>query len=174
MAIYRLGEAVPTIAPDAYIAPSGVLIGRVQIAAKASVWFGAVLRGDNEPISVGANSNVQDGAVLHTDPGFPLNIGAGVTVGHQAMLHGCEIGDGSLVGIQAVVLNGAKIGPQCLIAAGAIVTANKAFPGRTLILGTPAKAVRELTDEEIATLELNAQSYVERGELFRNQLAIVG
>lgn len=173
MTIYRLGEAVPAIAPDAYVAPSAALIGRVQLDAQASVWFGAVLRGDNELISIGRGSNVQDGAVLHTDPGFPLRVGAGVTVGHQAMLHSCEIGDGSLVGMQAIVLNGAKIGRQCLIGAGAMVTANKTFPDRTLILGSPARAVRQLTEEDLALLERSAQIYVQRGESFRTQLAVV-
>jgi len=145
----------------------------VQLASKASVWFGAVLRGDNELIAIGPSSNVQDGAVLHTDPGFPLSVGAGVTIGHQAMLHGCEIGDGSLVGIQAIVLNGAKIGRQCLIGAGAMVTENKTFPDRTLILGSPAKGVRELTEDEIALLERSAQSYVRRGNVYRTQLNVI-
>lgn len=173
MTIYRLGEAAPIVAPDAYVAPGATLIGSVQLAERVSVWFGAVLRADNEPISIAADSNVQDGAVLHTDPGFSLTVGAGVSVGHQAMLHGCEIGDGSLVGIQAIVMNGARIGRQCLIGAGAIVTAGKIFPDRALILGAPAKVLRSLTDEEIADLERNAQSYVCRGELYRTRLEVI-
>ena len=173
MAIYRLGEATPVVAADAYVAPGATLIGKVHLAEKATVWFGAVLRGDNEPITIAANSNVQENAVLHTDPGFPLIVGIGVTIGHQAMLHGCEIGDGSLVGIQAVVLNGARIGRHCLIGAGAIVTAHKTFPDRTLILGAPAKAVRELTEDEVANLKHAAQVYVSRGAVYREQLTVV-
>jgi len=138
------------------------------------VWSGAVLRGDNEPIRIGAASNIQEGAVLHADPGFALDIGANVTVGHQAMLHGCTIGEGSLIGIQAVVLNGAVIGPHSLVGAGAIVTERKRFPARSLIIGAPAKVMRELTDEEVANLIESAASYARRAKLFQHELERIG
>jgi carbonic anhydrase/acetyltransferase-like protein (isoleucine patch superfamily) len=170
MPIYRLGDDAPAIPASAFVAPEATLIGKVSLGENASVWFGAVLRGDNEPIRIGNASNVQEGAVLHTDPGFPLELGARVTVGHQAMLHGCSVGEGSLIGIQAVVLNGAVIGRHCLVGAGAIVTEGKQFPDRTLILGAPAKVVRELTDADVARLESIATGYVQRCERFRNEL----
>jgi carbonic anhydrase/acetyltransferase-like protein (isoleucine patch superfamily) len=171
MSIYRLGEHSPQIHPDAYVAESATVIGRVSLAARASVWFGAVIRGDNEPIRIGAESNVQDGAVLHTDPGFPMVIEDGVSIGHQAMLHGCTIGAGSLIGIQAVVLNGAVIGRECLVGAGAVVTERKTFPDRSLIVGAPAKVLRTLTDEDVARLlSKSAASYSERIERYRDNL----
>ena len=170
MTVYAIASHKPQIDESAYIAPTAVVIGRVSLAAGASVWFNAVLRGDNEPIDIGEQSNVQEGAVLHVDPGFPIHIGRGVTVGHQAMLHGCTIGDGTLVGIQAVVLNGARIGRNCIVGAGALVTEGKVFPDNTLIVGAPAKAVRELTSEDIAKLAGNAQDYAERAMLYRREL----
>jgi carbonic anhydrase/acetyltransferase-like protein (isoleucine patch superfamily) len=173
MTIYRLGDAVPAIAAAAYVAPNATVIGNVALADRTSVWFGAVLRADNEPITIGAASNVQENAVLHTDPGFPLRIGERVTIGHQAMLHGCTIGDGSLIGVQAVVLNGAVIGKQCLVGAGAIVTERKVFPDRSLILGAPAKLVRALTDEDLARLDEGADDYIRKGVLYRNDLQAV-
>ena len=145
--MYKLGNVAPTIAMSAYVAPNASIIGSAVLADHSSVWFGATLRGDNETISIGVNSNVQDGAVLHTDPGFPLIVGANASVGHQAMLHGCTVGEGSLIGIQAVVLNAAVIGRSCLVGAGAVITERKVFADGTLILGAPAKAVRELTAE---------------------------
>jgi carbonic anhydrase/acetyltransferase-like protein (isoleucine patch superfamily) len=163
MTIYRLGDAAPAIPASAYVAPSASLIGKVTLGESASVWFGAVLRADNEPITLGSGSNVQENAVLHTDPGFPLVVGDRVTIGHQAMLHGCTVGDGSLIGVQAVVLNGAVIGKQCLVGAGAIVTERKVFPDRSLILGAPAKLVRTLTDEDLARLDEGADDYVLKG-----------
>ncbi|MBX9901521.1 MAG: gamma carbonic anhydrase family protein, partial [Burkholderiaceae bacterium] len=144
MAIYQLNEFAPEIDASAYITDSANLIGKVKIGANVSIWFDVTIRGDNELISVGENSNVQEGCILHTDPGYPLNIEANVTVGHQAMLHGCTIGEGSLIGIQAVILNGAKIGKNCLVGAGALVTEGKQFPDNSLIIGSPAKAVRQL------------------------------
>lgn len=147
MAIYQLGDDVPRIATTAWVADSATVIGRVHLLDEASVWYGAVLRGDNEAITLGARSNVQEGCVLHTDPGCPLVIGAGVTVGHQAMLHGCTIGDDTLIGIQAVVLNRARIGKGCLVGAGAVVTEDKDFPDHSLILGAPAKVVRTVSPE---------------------------
>ena len=174
MALYRLGAEAPRVAASAYVAAEATLIGHVVLGERASVWPGAVVRGDNETIRIGEASNVQDGAVLHADPGFPLDIGAGVTVGHQAMLHGCTIGEGSLVGIQAVVLNGAVIGKHCLIGAGAIVTEGKTFADRSLILGAPARVARQLGEEDLARMAQAAASYVERSALFRGELVRVG
>ncbi|MDQ5898802.1 MAG: hypothetical protein QG612_2888 [Pseudomonadota bacterium] len=159
MSRYRLGPHAPCIAEEAFIAPGTHLIGQVTIGAGSSVWFGAVLRGDNAPIVLGARCNVQEGAVLHADPGFALQVGDEVTIGHQAMLHGCRIGTGTLVGIQAVVLNGAVIGEECLIGAGALVPEGRTFPPRSLILGTPAKVVRPLTEAEVAGLRQSATTY---------------
>src|ERR1700716_558398 len=159
MALYKLGDVSPTIAMSAYVAPNASIIGKVMLADDSSVWFGATLRGDHEIISIGAHSNVQDGAVLHTDPGLPLMVGAHVSVGHQAMLHGCALGDGSLIGIQAVVLNAAVIGRGCLVGAGAVVTDRKVFADGTVILGPPAKVVRELTPEERDNLVKVAEIY---------------
>jgi carbonic anhydrase/acetyltransferase-like protein (isoleucine patch superfamily) len=170
MALYKLGDVSPTIAASAYVAPSASIIGKVVLGEHSSVWFGATLRGDNETIGIGANSNVQDGAVLHTDPGFPLMVGAQASVGHQAMLHGCTIGEGSLIGIQAVVLNAAVIGRGCLVGAGAVVTERKVFADGTLILGAPAKVVRELTAEERETLLGVAANYAARGAYYRSHL----
>jgi carbonic anhydrase/acetyltransferase-like protein (isoleucine patch superfamily) len=172
MAIYRLGESAPTIAASAYVAPTATLIGKVILGEHASVWFGATLRGDNEPITIGMNSNVQENTVMHTDMGYPLTVGANVTIGHQAMLHGCSIGDGALIGIQAVVLNGAVIGKHCLVGAGAIVTERKQFPERSLILGAPAKVIRQLSDEEIAGVLHGAEHYVRRGAQYRRELEL--
>lgn len=170
MTRYRLGDKTPNIDDSAYVAVESTIIGDVHLGANTSVWAGAVLRGDNEPIVVGEGSNVQEGSVMHTDPGCPLTLGRNVTVGHQAMLHGCTVGDGSLIGIQAVVLNRAVIGRESLVGAGAIVTEGKVFPDRSLILGAPAKVVRTLTDEDVANLRRNAQTYVERRGLFKAQL----
>lgn len=173
MAVYRLGEAQPSIADSAWVADSAQVIGDVALADNASVWFGAVLRGDNTRLQVGARTNIQEGAVLHSDVGSPLTLGDGVTVGHQAMLHGCTVGDGSLIGIQAIVLNGARIGRSCLVAAGAVVTEGKEFPDGMLILGAPAKAVRPLTPEQIDGLARSAAGYVDKAQRFRTELVRV-
>lgn len=173
MALYRLGDVSPTVAPSAYVAPSASVIGNVVLAERCSVWFGATLRGDNETISIGAGGNVQDGAVMHTDPGFPLTLGAHVSVGHQAMLHGCTVGEGSLIGIQAVVLNAAVIGRSCLVGAGAVITERKVFADGTLILGAPAKVVRDLTAEERENLLKIAANYAVRGAYYRNNLQLL-
>ena len=170
MAVYRLGEMAPKIPPSAYVADEATVIGNVTMGEKVSVWPGAVIRGDNEPIQIGVASNVQDNAVLHTDPGYSLVIGANVTIGHQAMLHGCKVGDGALIGIQAVVLNGAVIGKDCLIGAGAVVTEGKHFPDRSLILGAPAKVVRELSDDAIIKMHTGVRGYVKRGEMYKAKL----
>jgi carbonic anhydrase/acetyltransferase-like protein (isoleucine patch superfamily) len=173
MALYKLGEVSPTLAASAYVAPSASVIGNAVLAERSSVWFGATLRGDNETISIGADSNVQDGAVMHTDPGFPLTLAAHVSVGHQAMLHGCTVGEGSLIGIQAVVLNAAVIGKGCLVGAGAVITERKIFADGTLILGAPAKAVRELSAEERENLLKIAANYAARGAYYRDHLQLL-
>jgi len=170
MAIYKISEFTPQIDDSAYIADSADIIGKVRIAEHASVWFNVTLRGDNELISIGERSNLQESVVIHTDMGYPLTIGRNVTVGHQAMLHGCTIQDGALIGIQAVILNGAVIGKNCLVGAGALVTEGKHFPDNSLIIGSPAKVARSLTDDEIALLSKIAESYVQRAQLFKTEL----
>jgi carbonic anhydrase/acetyltransferase-like protein (isoleucine patch superfamily) len=160
MPCYRLEGHAPDIDASALVLKEAVLIGRVQLEREVSVWPGAVLRGDNEPITVGEGSNLQDGCVIHTDPGYPVSVGRQTTVGHLAMLHGCRIGDGVLVGMQATVLNGAEIGDHSIIGAGSLVTANKRFPPRSLIVGAPAKVLREMTDEEVQGVLDNSYSYV--------------
>ena len=170
MPVYALGPHRPIVDPTATVTETAVVIGKVELHANSSVWFGATLRGDNEPIVIGKGSNVQEGAVLHTDPGSPLHVGENVTVGHQAMLHGCTIGAGSLIGIQAVVLNDAVIGRDCLIGACALVTSGSMIPDRSMVLGSPAKVVRTLTDEEIANMHKGIQTYVDRAAMFRREL----
>jgi len=162
MPIYSLGDARPTLPAEGeyWIAPNATLIGRVTLKRNASVWFGAVLRGDNEPIVVGEGSNVQDGAVLHTDAGAPLVIGTGVTIGHQAMLHGCAIGDGSLIGIGAVVLNGARVGRNCLIGAKALIAEGKEIPDNSLVVGAPGRVLRQLSEAQVAMMAESAAHYV--------------
>jgi carbonic anhydrase/acetyltransferase-like protein (isoleucine patch superfamily) len=174
MAVYALNDTVPQLHETAWVADSATVIGNVRLDAEASVWYGAVVRGDNELITVGRGSNVQDGSVLHTDHGFPLTLGEGVTVGHQVTLHGCIIGDGSLVGIQAVVLNGARIGRNCLVGAGALVTEGKEFPDNSLIMGSPAKVVRELTPEQTQRLRQSAQNYIANAARHRDGLRRIG
>ncbi|MEN3364992.1 MAG: hypothetical protein V7606_2266 [Burkholderiales bacterium] len=174
MAIYQLGERTPDIDPSAYVTDSANVIGNVRIEAYASIWFEVTLRGDNELITVGENSNLQEGCVLHTDPGYPLTIGKNVSVGHQAMLHGCIIGEGSLIGIQSVILNGAKIGRNCLVGAGALITEGKEFPDNSLIIGAPAKVARTLSEEDIARLRGNADNYVKRGQFYKQNLKRIG
>jgi carbonic anhydrase/acetyltransferase-like protein (isoleucine patch superfamily) len=174
MTIYQIGDYAPEIDASAYIADDANLIGKVTVEANASVWFGVTIRGDNERITIGANSNVQESSVLHTDIGYPMTIGQNVTIGHQAMLHGCSVGDGALIGIQAIILNGAVIGKGCLVGAGALVTEGKQFPDNMLIIGSPAKAVRALTEQEMVNLKANAANYVQRGQLFKTQLKKIG
>lgn len=173
MPIYSLGDKHPRCAADTWVADNATLLGSVILESGASVFFGAVIRGDNDLITIGAGSNVQDNAVLHTDAGIPLTLGKSVTVGHQAMLHGCSVGDGSLIGIGAIILNRASIGKHSLVAAGAMVPEGKSYPDRSLILGTPAKVVRTLSDEEVAQLLLGAAQYVERWKLYAAQLRSV-
>ena len=152
MPVYAYGERLPSIHPTAFVAPGARLVGDVELDARASVWFNAVLRGDSDSVRVGEGSNVQDGAILHTDEGSPCLVGVGCTVGHRAIVHGCRIGDGTLIGMGAIVLSNAVIGARSLVAAGALVAQGKEFPERSLIVGTPAKVVRELTDEDLARL----------------------
>ena len=170
MAIYRLGDRVPSIHPSAYVHESAVIIGAVTLGEHSSVWPGAVLRADNAPISVGARTNIQDNCVLHTDPGMPICIGDGVSVGHQAMLHGCTIGDGALIGIQAIVLNASVIGARSLLGAGALLTERKNLAEGSMAVGAPARVLRLLEPHELAGLVEVAQSYVERAALFQAEL----
>lgn len=174
MAIYQLDLLTPRIAASAWVADSAEVIGDVELADDASVWFGAVLRGDNEPLRIGKGSNVQDGGLLHADPGFPLTLGENVSVGHGAMLHGCSVGDGSLIGVHAVVLNGAKIGRNCLVGAGALVTEGKEFPDGSMIIGVPARVARELSPEQRAGLLRTARHYVANTRRYRAGLNRIG
>lgn len=173
MTVYALGDSKPMLAPSSWIAPGAHVIGGVSLGADASVWFGAVVRGDNDPIVIGAGSNVQDGAVLHSDPGVPLLIGDGVTIGHLAMVHSCTIGDHSLVGIGAIILAGARIGRECLIGAGALVTGSAAIPDGAMAIGRPAKVARMLTDEEVETLHRSAASYCAKARRFGQDLRAI-
>lgn len=172
MAIYTLGDKSPNLPPpdEYWIAPDARVIGDVTLRSGASIWWGAVLRGDNDPIVIGEDSNIQDGSVLHTDPGEPLIVGRRVTVGHMAMLHGCEIGDNSLIGIGAVVLGRARIGKNCLIGAGALITEGKVIPDGSLVMGQPGKVIRMLEAGQIAALEASAQHYVQNWKRYVRDL----
>ena len=174
MADYELDGTQPRVADSAWVADSAQVMGNVVLGEDSSVWFGTVIRGDTETITVGRGSNIQDASVLHADIGKPLTIGENVTVGHQVMLHGCTIGDESLIGIGAIVLNGAKIGRHCLVGAGALVTEGKEFPDGSMIIGSPAKAVRQLTPEQIEGLKLSAQHYMDNARRFRAGLKKLG
>ena len=174
MPLYAIGDLVPTLGTGAWAAPSADLIGDVRMGPRASVWFGAVVRADNTPIMIGEESNIQDGAVGHSDPGAPLTIGARVTVGHQAILHGCTVGDGALIGMGARILNGVVIGEKCLVGAGALVTEGKSFEPRMLIVGSPARVLRALTEQEIALLELSAAHYAEKAAHYAKTVRLHG
>ncbi len=169
MPLYELGGVAPQVPGDGsvWIAPGAALIGRITLASGVSVWFNAVLRGDNEPITIGRDTNVQDGCVFHTDPGFPLTIGADVTVGHKAILHGCTVGAGCLIGMGAIVMNGARIGASCLLAAGALVTEGKEIPERSLVMGQPAKVVRTLDDPTVRLIREASVRYRARRDQYR-------
>lgn len=169
MALYSLDEkrVITPASGRFWVAENAVVLGNVTLEEDASVWFNVVIRGDNEPIVIGARSNIQDGVVMHTDPGFPLKIGTDVTIGHMAMLHGCEIGDGALIGIGAIILNGAKIGAGTLVGAGALVGEGKEIPPKSLVLGSPGKVVRELRDEDVARMKNGAAHYVRNSARFR-------
>lgn len=170
MALWKLDGISPDVAADAWVAPSADLVGRVRLKAEASVWFGAVLRGDNEWIEIGERSNIQDMSVLHTDMGYPLTIGPDCTIGHKVTLHGCTIGAGTLIGMGATILNGAKIGDGCLVGAGALVTEGKEFPDGSLIVGVPAKAIRSLDEAALARLKKSADGYVRNARRFADGL----
>ena len=168
--LYRLGDLEPKLAADAWAAPSADLIGDVRLGERASIWFGAVVRADNTPILIGEESNLQDGAVGHSDPGAPLTIGARVTIGHQAIVHGCTISDDCLIGMGARILNGAMLGPECLVGAGALITEGRTFDGGSLIVGVPARIVRPLTDGEKAALRISAAHYAEKAARYAEGL----
>ena len=165
--IYNFNNISPKIDKDSWFAPNSVLIGNVTLKKDANVWFNATLRGDVEPITIGEGSNIQDGSVIHTDPGCPTIVGNGVTVGHMVMLHGCEIADDCLIGIGSTILNKTKIGKNCIIGANALVTENKVIPERSLVLGSPGKVVRQVTDEEIEHIKENARDYVENFKKYK-------
>jgi len=173
MAVHQLDERTPQIDPSAWVADSAQVMGSVHLQAHTSVWFGATLRGDTEPITIGEGSNIQDGSVLHADYGQPLTVGKNVTVGHMVVLHGCTIGDESLIGIGAVVLNGAKIGRHCLVGAGSLVTEGKEFPDGSMIMGSPAKVVRQLSPEQIEGLRESARRYIENAQRYKTGLKTI-
>lgn len=172
MTLYRIDDTAPTLAAGAWAAPSSDLIGDVRLGEGASVWFGAVIRADNTPIIIGAESNLQDGAIGHSDPGFPLTVGARVTVGHQAILHGCTIEDDVLIGMGAKILNGAVIASDCLVGAGALVTEGKRFERGMLVVGAPARAIRPLTDKEKEAVRISAAHYSEKAARYATLLTI--
>jgi carbonic anhydrase/acetyltransferase-like protein (isoleucine patch superfamily) len=167
MALYELDGIAPRLGANAWVADSAQVMGNVSLGADTSVWFGTVIRGDTESITIGRGSNIQDGSAMHADIGMPIVLGENVTVGHKVMLHGCTIGDDTLIGIGAIVLNGARIGKNCLVGAGALVTEGKEFPDGSMIIGSPAKAVRPLTPEQIASVRQSARHYVENARRFQ-------
>ena len=165
--IYELEKHVPNIDPECWVAPNAIIIGKVQLKKNSNIWFNSVLRGDVDQITIGENTNIQDGSIIHTDPGCPTIVGNGVTVGHMVMLHGCEIADDCLIGIGSTILNKTKIGKNCIIGANALVTENKVIPERSLVLGSPGKIVRQVTDEEIEHIKENARVYVENFKKYK-------
>lgn len=170
MPIYKLGNHTPQIDPQCWIAPNATVIGQVRLARNVSIWWNSTLRGDKDLISIGENSNIQDGSVLHTDPGIHLTVGRNVTVGHMVMLHGCTVGDGALIGIGSILLNRSVIGKHSLVGANSLIPEGKVFPERVLIVGSPGKVVRELTDEEVAGLPGSAERYVENWQRYQEDL----
>jgi carbonic anhydrase/acetyltransferase-like protein (isoleucine patch superfamily) len=174
--VYALGDVAPVLPPEGqyWIAPSAQVMGRVVLKRDVSIWWGAILRGDNDPITVGERSNVQDGSVLHTDEGVPLDIGADVTIGHMVMLHGCSIGDGTLIGIGSIVLNGARIGKNCLVGANTLITEGKEFPDNSMIVGSPGRVLRELSPEQAAMLSHGAAHYVANWKRYARDLRAIG
>jgi carbonic anhydrase/acetyltransferase-like protein (isoleucine patch superfamily) len=170
MPIYALFDRVPQFGAGSWIADNATVIGSVHAGANVSIWYGAVIRGDNDPITIGDNTNVQDGSVLHTDDGVPLTIGSDVTIGHMVMLHGCTIGDGALIGINAVVLNHAVVGKHCIIGANALIPEGKVIPDRSLVVGSPGRIIRTLTDAEIEAIKANAQTYIAHAREYREGL----
>ena len=172
MTVYSLGATGPQLPPEGeyWIAPNAAVMGNVIMRRNSSIWWGAIVRGDNDPIDIGENTNVQDGSVLHTDAGSPLTIGANVTIGHMVMLHGCTIGDGSLIGIGSIILNGARIGKNCLIGAGALITEGKEIPDNSMVMGAPGKVVREIGEQHAVVLQASALHYVENWKRYRAEL----
>jgi carbonic anhydrase/acetyltransferase-like protein (isoleucine patch superfamily) len=170
MPIRPLGDRRPRIDPTAYVADGAQLIGDVSLGPESSVWFNAVLRGDTERITIGAGSNVQDGAVVHADPGFPCTVGAGVVTGHGAILHGCQIEDNCLIGMGAIILNGARVGTGSIVAAGALIPEGKEFPARSLLMGVPARVIRELSEEDMRQIAADVRHYQERARIYRDNL----
>jgi carbonic anhydrase/acetyltransferase-like protein (isoleucine patch superfamily) len=172
MAVYNLGGVAPDLPAEGeyWIAPTAAVIGHVILKTNASVWFGATIRGDNEPVVIGENTNVQDGSVLHTDAGSPLTLGRNVTVGHMVMLHGCEVGDNSLIGIGSIILNGAKIGRNCLIGANCLITEGKEIPDGSLVMGAPGKVIREVSESQVRVLQGSALGYVQNWKRYRQGL----
>ena len=169
--LYALADRRIAVKGDAFIAPDATLIGSITLENNASIWFGVVIRADNEPVVIGENSNIQDGCVIHVDPGYPATVGANVTVGHKVMLHGCTVGEGSLIGINSVVMNGARIGESCIIGANSLITEGKTIPPRSLVMGSPGKVVRKLNDSEVANLLEAAQVYVRKINLYNESLS---
>ena len=165
--IYDFEKNVPNVHPDAWVAPNSTIIGKVKLEKNSSIWFNAVLRGDIELITIGENSNIQDGSVLHTDPGYPLSVGKGVTVGHMVMLHGCQISNDSLIGIGSIILNNAKIGKNCIIGANSLITENKIIPDNSLVVGSPGRVLRKVTEEEIKAIIDNGQHYVNTSKKYK-------
>ena len=170
MPIYPLGELTPKVDPDSWIAPNATLIGQVEVAKGASIWWNCTVRGDTDLLSVGENSNIQDNSVLHTDPGIPMIVGKNVTVGHRVILHGCTVGDNSLIGMGSTLLNRAVIGKNCLIGANTLIPEGKVIPDRSLVVGLPGRIVRELTDEEVAGLQTSADRYVAQWQRYVREL----
>ena len=170
MSLLKLGDKQPQLGANAWVAPNATVIGDIRLGANSSIWFNATLRGDNDPIHIGANTNIQDGSVLHTDEGIPMHIGANVTVGHLVMLHGCTVGDGSLIGIGSVILTRAVIGKHCIVGANTLIPEGKVFPDRVLIVGSPGKVIRELSDEDVAKLQKSADHYVANAQRYRDTL----
>tara|TARA_B100001029_G_C14984797_1_gene408319 strand:- start:566 stop:1069 length:504 start_codon:yes stop_codon:yes gene_type:complete len=165
--IYDFEKNIPEVHPDAWVAPNATLIGKVKLEKNSSIWFNAVLRGDIELISIGENSNIQDGSVLHTDPGYKLNVGNGVTVGHMVMLHGCQIANNTLIGIGSIILNNSKIGKNCIIGANTLITENKVIPDNSLVVGSPGRVLRKVTDDEIKSIHENAKHYVDGSKKYK-------
>ena len=165
--IYDFEKNVPEVHPEAWIAPNATIIGKVKLEKNSSIWFNAVLRGDIELIKIGENSNIQDGSVLHTDPGFPITVGKRVTVGHMVMLHGCKISDDTLIGIGSIILNNAKIGKNCIIGANSLITENKIIPDNSLVVGSPGRVLRKVTEEEIKAIHENAKHYVDGSKKYK-------
>ena len=165
--IYDFEKNTPEVHPDAWVASNATIIGKVKLEKNSSIWFNSVLRGDIELISIGVNSNIQDGSVLHTDPGFPLTVGKGVTVGHMVMLHGCQISDDTLIGIGSIILNNAKIGKNCIIGANSLITENKIIPDNSLVVGSPGRVLRKVTEEEIKAIHENAKHYVDGSKKYK-------